>query len=141
MDGKSGCEMTHYNSNKGVGYKFLLNCIRPLYWLQMFIISAVCVGCFSGSGLDVSDTRWSCEENKCVVEFFIENASHNQLLADYAIRAHRRSSVDGSDAVSNEIVGEIHETLILNPGERRKLSQQITTRRRPDNVVVSVWSK
>lgn len=110
-------------------------------FLKMFLIAAVCVGCLSGSGLDVSETKWSCEKNKCVVSFFIENNTHDQLLADYAIRGHRRSSVDGSDAISNEVVGDTHATLLINPGEKRKLSKELLTRRRPDNIVVSVWSK
>ena len=107
----------------------------------MLIISGVCVGCSGTSDLDVSETKWSCERSNCIVNFYIENTTHNQLLVHYAIRAHRRSSVYGSDAVSNEVVGVIRETLMFYPGEKRKLSQQIITRGMPDNIVVSVWKK
>ena len=99
------------------------------------------MSCTRSSGLEVSDTKWSCEDKKCNVTFYIENTSHNQILGDFAIRVHRRTHVQGSDAVRNEVIGEIKDTLVLNPGEKRKLERYIDARRRPDNIVVSVWVK
>jgi hypothetical protein len=98
------------------------------------------IGCAGVDGLDVSETKWSCDKKECSVNFYIENTTHNQILSNYAVRAHSRSLVQG-EAVRNEVVGEIQETLLINPGERREISHQMLATQVPDNIVVSVWRK
>ena len=91
------------------------------------------------SDVSVSDEKWQCAGGSCEVTFNLENLNHNQIDAHVAIRAHRRYSVEGSEAWRNEIISEVTEVMSLQPTEKRRIKRKLKVPTRPDNVVVSAW--
>ena len=92
------------------------------------------------SDVGVSDEKWQCAGGSCDVAFSLENRTRDQIDAHVAIRAHRRYSVDGSEAWRNEVIFEVTEIVTLRPAERRRIERKIEVHTRPDNIVVSAWN-
>jgi len=75
----------------------------------------------------------------CDVTFVLENFTHSPVEVNYVIRAHDLVSLAGSGQ-RNEIVGEINDTIVLGPTEAKRLERRIEVLRKPDRVVVSIWT-
>ena len=107
------------------------------------LFSLVLISC-GKSSLDAIDTKWDCAINICSVTFAIRNNTDNNILANYAIRAHSRSTKSGTavgGVTSNAVVGELKGSIMVNSNSNLKINQQLKTNKRPTNIVISVWEK
>lgn len=101
-------------------------------------------GC-SPSPASIHDTKWRCKKPTknwvCNVEFKVTNTTHIPAESIIRIRAHKRESVLGSDAIRNIVINEKVLHLIINPGVTKPFSEELNTRRRPTQIVVTISSK
>lgn len=118
-----------------------------IYCTRVFILILCALTTFACSRgpADISETEWRCfkqnNQRICSVSFVAKNHSHLPAESSIRIRAHRRQSVMGSDAVQNIVVADklLHET--LNPGEVRHFNDSITPNSGVTNIVVTIVSK
>lgn len=103
-----------------------------------WLVPLMLFGC-TLSDVGVSNEKWQCVGRICDISFNLENRAHNQIDAHVAIRAHRRYSVEGSEAWRNEVISEVTEVVSLQPSEKRRIERKLKVLTRPDNVVVSAW--
>ena len=107
-----------------------------------FSASVVLTACES-SPLSVSNEVWECkrEDKKrtCLVKFTVSNSSHFPVNANIRIGAHKRSSILGSDAITNKVIYEKTLNNLVNSNDQLKFEESFVVYQRPTNIVVSAW--
>lgn len=97
----------------------------------------------SSNHLSVSDEKWNCnKENKirhCLVTFKVTNSSHFPIDAKIRIRVHKRGYVNGSDAMTNNVVFEKPINKTINPKSSTEFKENIKIKGSFTNVGISAW--
>ena len=107
--------------------------------LKLFIVVLI-AGC-GGEDISVEDTKWDCEGSTCQVSFVLRNQTSDEIEVNYSIQAHKRIRMVGSDALVNDVIGEVNGMVGLNAKDPREVVQSVEVVGKPTNIVVSAWQK
>jgi hypothetical protein len=86
--------------------------------------------------LAVSDIRWDCEEQRCLVRFMVQNETDEPVAADVVITARARHQQQGADAATIVQVGKGSLTVELQPFVSRQMVYGLSVDEQPDFISV-----
>ena len=88
--------------------------------------------------IEVSDVEWECKiRGNCNFSFYIKNNTAIETPVNVRVIAHKRVRIQGSEGLSNTIIGDKVISLHLKSEETKNLEFTWELNRRPDNINVS----
>ena len=84
--------------------------------------------------------KYECTRYKCDVSFHLVNSDVIEHELEYLVRAHDRVN-KGQNTVSNKVVAEKREKLMIQGGETIMVEENFEVEDRPHQVVVTAWKK
>jgi hypothetical protein len=86
--------------------------------------------------LTVSDIRWECEEQRCLVRFMVQNETDEPVAADVVITARARHQQQGADTATIVQVGKGSLPVELQPFVSREMVYGLSVDEQPDFISV-----
>ncbi|MDM8564624.1 hypothetical protein QUF74_03130 [Candidatus Halobeggiatoa sp. HSG11] len=108
--------------------------------LIFILILAPFVQSCSDNPIEVQELKWNCEYKECEVTFQLINTEPMNADVQFAIRAHKRTEIQGSGAIRNEVVGEKKGKLLIPSGKIVDVKEIVKTNGKTFQIVVSAWA-
>lgn len=86
--------------------------------------------------LTVSDIRWECGEQRCLVRFMVQNETEEPVTADVVILARARRQQKGADTVTIVQVGKGSIPVELQPFVSKEMVYGLSVDEPPDFISV-----
>lgn len=86
--------------------------------------------------ITVSDTRWECSEERCLVRFMVQNETDEAVAADIVITARARRQEKGADTATIVQVGQGSLHVELPPWVSKEMVYGLSVEGRPDFISV-----